>query len=175
MKLIIGLGNPSKKYARTRHNVGFMALDFLTPKTDWKKSDKAQAQYTKIEFGSHRVELLKPTTYMNNSGVSVAYAAKKNGVLPEDIIVIHDDKDIPLGHTKIQRDRGSAGHNGIKSIIEHLGTRDFTRIRIGVAPPDGSPIEDTANFVLQNFTATEQKILKTVFENVKNEIENLLK
>lgn len=171
MKLIVGLGNPGKKYERTRHNVGWLFLDTLLPEGErWHTSSRAQAQYAKIELNGKRAELLKPSTYMNDSGVAVAYTAQKDGLKPTDIIIIHDDKDIPLGETRVQTGRGAAGHNGVRSIIEHLGTKEITRIRIGVAPAAGG-IADTANFVLGTLTATEQKNLKTVFENVHKELE----
>ena len=112
---------------------------------------------------------------MNNSGAAVAYAAKKNGLATKDIIVIHDDKDIPLGATRVQIGRGAAGHNGVLSIIEKLGTKDFTRIRIGVAPLGASLKSDTASFVLGTLTAAEQKILREVFTHVRLELTELLK
>ncbi len=177
MKLIVALGNPGKQYALTRHNIGWLFLDALIPPTErWQKSAKAQAEYLKTEINGQRAELMKPTTFMNNSGVAVAHAAKKNGIAASDIIVIHDDKDIPLGETRVQAGRGAAGHNGVLSIIEHLGTKDFTRIRIGVAPAANQLHGgDTASFVLGKLTATEQKTLKAVFENVTQELFALLK
>lgn len=183
MKLIVGLGNPDKKYALTRHNVGWMFLNFLAGSEGWQNSKKAQALYFKTEINKKRVELLKPTTYMNDSGISVAYALKNHNLTPANLIVIHDDKDIPLGKTKIQTNRGSAGHNGVQSIIDHLGTKDFLRIRVGVAPAPANDEEanlpkkigDTATFVLHNFSKAEQKILQTIFTNINEEIKKLVK
>ncbi|MDO8626262.1 MAG: aminoacyl-tRNA hydrolase [Candidatus Magasanikbacteria bacterium] len=171
MKLIVALGNPGKNYARTRHNVGWLFLDWLFPKAKWQASAKAKAEYLKTEINGQRAEIIKPQTFMNNSGIAVAYAANKNGVKLNDIIVIHDDKDISLGATRVQQNRGAGGHNGVASIIEKLGSKNFTRIRIGIAPTDNRIIEDTANFVLSKLTATEQKTLKTVFANIKQELE----
>lgn len=174
MKLVVGLGNPGKKYERTRHNVGWMALDLLTGKSDWKESEKAQALYYKTDVSGVDTKFLKPITFMNNSGVSVAYAHKKHPELSStDIIVVHDDKDIPLGDIRIQTDRSAAGHNGVKSIIEHLGTQNFTRVRIGIAPKEGT-ILDTADFVLDKFQKEEQDILNQTLENAAQEIRKLI-
>ena len=183
MKLIVGLGNPGKQYKRTRHNVGWLVLDALAGDERWQESAKAQAMYVKTEINGKRVELLKPTTFMNNSGVSVAYAMKKNGVELSNLIVIHDDKDIPLGESRVHKDRGAAGHNGVVSIIEHVGSKNFVRIRVGIAPSpggrgtqgEGSPkIVSTADFVLAKFTKEEQKILREVIEKVVEEVKRLI-
>ena len=178
MKLVVGLGNPGKKYEKTRHNIGFVVVERLIndkkiKKNDirWKENKKIKAFCCKTEIDGKEIEFLKPTTYMNNSGVAVAFAVKKYPKLkPEDIIVAHDDKDIPLGEMRIQINRGPAGHNGVKSIIEHLGTQNFTRVRIGVAPIDGSDMGDTADFVLKKFTKEEQDILNKVITKVADEI-----
>lgn len=185
MKLIIGLGNPEKKYEQTRHNAGFLIIEkllaaygFPKPKYD-KKSD---ALVSKGEIHKKRAVLAMPQTYMNNSGFSARVLLDFYKLKPENLIIIHDDKDIVLGETRVQTNRGPAGHNGIKSIIEHIGTQNFTRIRIGVAPPParggvgggGSTIKDTANFVLGKFTAAEKKVLETVTENITKQIEALV-
>ncbi len=111
---------------------------------------------------------------MNNSGLAVRALLDFYKRTIKDIIVVHDDKDIPLGETRVQTNRGPAGHNGIKSIIEHLGTQDFTRIRVGVAPAKQEDIRNTADFVLGKFTAEEKKILNTVTQHVIQEIEKLI-
>ncbi len=173
MKLVVGLGNPGKEYARTRHNVGWQILDLLAGEEHWQTSAKAGAAYIKTELNKTRVELLKPTVFMNNSGQAVAYAVKKHKLALANIIVIHDDKDIPLGETRVQKGRGAAGHNGVQSIISHLGANDFWRVRVGVAPVD-RPLGNTADFVLGRLMSAEQKILKDVFTNVINEITKLV-
>lgn len=173
MKLIVGLGNPGKEYARTRHNVGWLVLDLLAADDTWQTSTKAAAAYIKKELSGTRIELIKPNTFMNNSGMAVAYAVKNHTLKAEDVIVVHDDKDIPIGETRVQRARGSAGHNGVQSIIDALGTNDFWRIRVGVAPLD-HPLGDTADFVLGRLSSTEQKILKDVFPNVIKEINAII-
>lgn len=167
MKLIVGLGNPGKDYALTRHNVGFMALDRLaTLEGDtFKPEKKCQAEVCKTSLNGRRVVLAKPTTFMNNSGITVRALLDFYKIKASDVIVIHDDKDFPLGDTKVQTDRGAGGHNGVLSIIEHLGTKAFTRIRIGVAPTDREII-DTADFVLGKFTSAEQKTLVDVLDHV---------
>ena len=173
MKLIVGLGNPGKQFERTRHNVGWMILDVLAGKETWRESKAAQANYVKMEIDEKRVELLKPNAFMNNSGVAVAYAVKKHGLNLNNLVVIHDDKDIPLGEFRVQIDRGAAGHNGVSSIIEHLGTKNFLRIRVGVAPIE-RPIGDTADFVLGKFTKDEQKILHGVIERAVEEVKKII-
>lgn len=165
MKLVAGLGNPGKKYEKTRHNVGFMILDefIKSIKQTWRESKKAKALYCKTEIDKQEIEFLKPTTYMNNSGVAMAYAVKKHHNLkPEDVIVVHDDKDLPLGEIRVQTNRGSAGHNGVKSIIEHLGTQNFTRIRVGTASDELNIAKDTSEFVLDKFSKTENDKLEQV-------------
>ena len=142
MKLIIGLGNPGTKYEKTRHNIGFMVLDVLI------KNE---------QFDSKKVKLIKPQTFMNNSGQEVKKITDYYKIKPEDIIVIHDDIDLPLGEIKIQQNRSSAGHKGVQSIIDSLGTKDFTRMRIGIRPEE--LIQETEKFVIQKFTQEEQDII----------------
>ncbi len=182
MKLVVGLGNPGKEYEHTRHNVGFMIIDYLATsyKLQATSSTKLNADIFKGEIAQKRSILAKPQTYMNNSGQAVQAILAFYKLTPSDLIVIHDDKDIPLGETRVQRDRGAAGHNGIKSIIEHIGTKDFVRIRVGIAPSPlrggtgGGVVVDTAAFVLDNFSSDEQKILKDVFAHVVQEVENFV-
>lgn len=174
MKLIVGLGNPGKRYERTRHNVGFLALDALLPPAQrWRASQPARAQYAKTALNDVPVELLKPSTYMNDSGAAVAYAVKKHGLSVNDVVVVHDDKDIPLGELRVQKNRGAAGHNGVASVIAALGSKNFWRIRIGVAPRT-EPIPDTVGFVLGRLAPAELKILRGVFEQVRQEVARLL-
>lgn len=143
MKLIVGLGNPGTKYEKTRHNFGFMVIDFLIENK---------------QLDSQKIKLIKPQTFMNNSGQEVKKIADYYKIIIEDIIVIHDDIDLPLGEIKVQTGRGSAGHKGVQSIIDALGTNDFTRIRIGIRPEKLTL--DTEKFVLQKFTPEEQEIIE---------------
>lgn len=175
MKLIVGLGNPGKEYEKTRHNVGWMVLNLIAKKLSsesWQNSKKTNADFLKINTGNDQIELLKPLTFMNNSGQSVAYAVKNHTLNPEtDLIVVHDDKDIPLGEIKIQINRSAAGHNGVKSIIDHLKTQNFTRVRVGVAPKN--KIEDTAKFILKKFGLLEKSKLNESLTKAVDEIGKL--
>lgn len=159
MKLIIGLGNPGEKYLQTRHNVAWIIFDKLLPNADWEKSKHAQTLYYKDTILENDVEYLKPTTFMNDSGIPAAYAINKHDISPEDIIVIHDDIDLPIGQIKISFDRGDGGHNGVKSIFEHIKTKKIVRIRVGVSIVDDTGILRKPD-VLGNFSKEELDILK---------------
>ncbi len=176
MKLIIGLGNPGKEYQNTRHNVGFLFADALISNIQYpiSKLDKQiNAEIVKGTLDKKRIIVAKPQTYMNNSGVAVQALINFYKLKPSHLIIIHDDKDIPFGEFKIQTNRGAAGHKGIQSIIDQLGTKDFTRVRVGVAPQN-KIIRDTAEFVLGKFTKEEQKLLTEVIIRVVEELKNLV-
>ena len=160
MKLIIGLGNPGKKYENTRHNLGFLVINLLAGNDEWKENKKANYLYIKKQINSEEVELVKPLTFMNNSGKVVNYIQKKHYINIEDIVVIHDDIDLELGGIKIQQSRGSAGHKGVQSIIDALGTKDFIRMRVGIKLINEKIIMDTEKFVLQKFSKDEEKIIQ---------------
>ncbi len=166
MKLIVGLGNPGKKYEKTRHNAGFMAIDRLhialknTGINNWELSTKFNAYVSGTTINGEKIILAKPTTYMNHSGESVAMIMHFYKMSARDLIVIHDDKDLPLGEIRMQEDRGHAGHNGVKSIIELLSTKEFARVRLGIADP--KKMEDVAAFVLKKFGLFEKKKLETM-------------
>lgn len=178
MKLIVGLGNPGKQYEKTRHNIGWLVLDMLVKiqgaEDGWQKSNKANAEFLKININGQEAELVKPLTFMNKSGEAVLYAVKKHNLKPEDIIIVHDDKDIIFGDIKVQKDRSSAGHNGVQNIIDHLHSQNFTRIRIGVALEDKRKMGDTSQFVLRKFGLFEKKKLKEVLLKAEKEIEEIL-
>jgi len=171
MKLIVGLGNPGRRYKKTRHNVGFMIIDELVDK--WQKSKKANCVYSKEK----NVEFIKPTTYMNNSGKAVRSVKDKHKIKPQNIIVIHDDIDLLFGEVKVSKNISSAGHKGVLSIINELGTQDFTRIRIGINPRlVGGQADrkiDTERFVLEKFTKDENKQLKDIIKKAVLEITQL--
>ncbi len=156
MFLITGLGNPGEEYIKTRHNVGFLLLDKIAGDVSWQKDKYADAEYWQGDFEGSTTIFLKPLTFMNLSGKSVKEFMKKDGIDMNRFVVIHDDIDLPIGSFKISYDRGSGGHNGIKSIISDLEDNAFLRIRIGIAPVDEEGIthrpEDTANFVLKEFS-----------------------
>ncbi|MFH1388195.1 MAG: aminoacyl-tRNA hydrolase [Patescibacteria group bacterium] len=160
MELIIGLGNPGKKYEKTRHNLGFLVVDLLAGNDEWKENKKANYLYIKKQINSKEVELVKPLTFMNNSGKIVNYIQKKHYINIEDIVIIHDDIDLELGEIKVQKNRSSAGHKGVQSIINALGTKDFIRVRLGIKSIDQKTIIDTEKFVLQKFSKDEGKIIQ---------------
>ena len=172
MKLIVGLGNPGRRYKKTRHNVGFMIIDELVDK--WQKSKKTNCVYSKQED----IEYIKPLSFMNNSGKAVRSVKDKHKIKPENIIVIHDDVDLPFGEVRISKNVSSAGHKGVLSIINELGTQDFTRIRIGINPRlaggQANRKVDTERFVLEKFTKEENKqldeIIKQAIEIIKREL-----
>ena len=151
--LIIGLGNPGRKYARNRHNIGFMALDRLARRHGLAFTrQKGKAKITNGAIGGQRVILAKPQTYMNLSGQSVAALAKFFKIPAEQIMVIHDDLDLAPASLRLRPGGSSGGHRGLKSIIENLGSQDFARTRIGIGrPTHGDPVD----YVLKNFTADE--------------------
>ena len=172
MKLIVGLGNPGREYMNTRHNAGFIAMDFLADKLNAKFSfnKKFNAEIAEAKNKNAKIILAKPQTFMNESGKAVGAISEFYKIKPQEILVIHDDKDIALGEAKIQTNRSSAGHNGVESIIERLGTQDFERMRLGVKSETN--IADTADFVLGKFSKEEKKVL---IEVIEKEIEKLLK
>ncbi|MEK7189619.1 MAG: aminoacyl-tRNA hydrolase [Patescibacteria group bacterium] len=162
MFLIVGLGNPGKEYEKTRHNVGFAILDKLLSVLefdDWVDNKKFHAKVAEGKINAKKILLFKPQTFMNNSGEAVSAAAKFYKIKPANVWVIHDDLDLPLGKIKIQRDRSSAGHNGVQSIINSLGTQDFVRFRIGIAPARQTK-KSGADFVLSKFSLAEAATLK---------------
>jgi PTH1 family peptidyl-tRNA hydrolase len=135
MKLVVGLGNPGPKYERTRHNIGFLAVDEIVRRQRFRAPrEKFHGQLFEGELGGDRVLALKPMTYMNNSGESVAAAARFFKIEPADIYVIYDELDLPPGKLKVKRGGGSAGHNGLRSIDAHLGA-DYWRVRLGIGHP----------------------------------------
>ena len=154
MKLVVGLGNPGPRYENTRHNVGFRVLDRVAERLAVSFSrEKHQALLAEGRLGSERIMLVKPQTFMNKSGVAVAQAARNKVRNGDDLLVVVDDADLPLGRIRF-RPRGSAGgHNGLKSIIEHVGTRDFARLRMGI-DRDAGP-GDLVNHVLTRFRPEE--------------------
>jgi len=181
MKLLIGLGNIGKEYDNTRHNIGFAALDFVYENwlrgegfSEWSENKKFQALVSTGTLNGEKVILAKPTTFMNNSGIATQLLAAYYKIEPQNIIVLHDDVDLPFGTVKIQANRGSAGHNGIKSIIEKLGTQDFTRVRIGVAKADKRKQGDTGDFVLNRFNILEKLQLKKIKAAALVEVRKLL-
>lgn len=175
MIIIIGLGNPGEKYQSTRHNVGFMFLDKLAEKfnfSDFKLSKKFHSQISEGEIAGQKVILAKPETFMNESGIAVETLTGYYKTPLTDILVVHDEMDIPLGNIKIVKGRGSAGHKGVKSIIEKIGD-DFARFRVGIGP-ETSKKQDTEKFVIDNFSKKETVALKHTFKKTTQALEDLL-
>jgi len=156
MKLVCGLGNPGSKYDRARHNAGFMILDCFAERLGVSfASRRFSSLVTEGRFGGERILLLKPQTYMNLSGDAVSPAAGFYKIAPEDLLVVHDDADLPLGLIRLKRGGGTAGHKGLESLRERLGTSDFHRLRYGIGRPD-NPLMDLADFVLQPLSTAER-------------------
>ncbi len=154
--LIVGLGNPGREYAETRHNVGFMVIDAVAKQEGIALSRvKSKAIYGQGQLGKQKVILAKPQTYMNLSGQAVSGLARFFKIPNENILVIHDDMDIPLGTLRIRKDGGPGGQKGIKSIIEQLGTTAFPRIRFGIGRPPGRM--DPKAYVLERFLPREKE------------------
>ncbi len=157
MYLIIGLGNPGDKYKNSRHNVGFITLDEIFP-SGWYADKYGNADI----LNNGEAVYVKPRTFMNNSGASAKFFANKLKILPEQIVIIHDDIDLPFGSTKIVFDSGAGGHNGIKSVAEQLGTQKFVRIKIGIAPvnSEGKAIKPKSGFFESQSSAVAKYVLK---------------
>ena len=156
MKIIIGLGNPGRKYERTRHNAGFLAVDQIARDLRFSLSqEKYHAFIGKCRIGDEDALVAKPQTFTNESGRSVGAVLRYTYAKPADLIVVHDELDIPLGTVRVKTGGGHGGHNGLRSIIEHIGTPDFIRIRVGVGRP--APGRDAADYVLSPFTAEERQ------------------
>jgi len=163
--LIVGLGNPGKKYELTRHNAGFLFADLLADENNSKISKIQFKSVTAvIELGGHRCLLMKPQTFMNNSGEAVREAASFYKIPPEKIIVIFDDISLPCGKLRIRRKGSAGGHNGIKSIIQHLGSDNFPRVKLGVGEKP-HPDYELADWVLSNFKKDEIPMLRQAAEN----------
>ena len=172
--LVVGLGNPGKDYDGTRHNVGAAAVQALGIAQDSPlKKLREQALTNEIFIGSERVILAFPQTFMNNSGQSVSALMRKNGIKnPENLIVVHDEMDLPTGDLRIKSGGGLAGHNGLKSITAHLKTQDYLRIRIGVGKPANK--NKGANYVLNRPNKVEQEELSIVIQETADAIESII-
>ncbi|HIT43106.1 MAG TPA: aminoacyl-tRNA hydrolase [Candidatus Caccovicinus merdipullorum] len=167
MYIIAGLGNPSREYEKTRHNAGFDAVDILADKLGVRIEErKHRALCAKGIIGGERVLLMKPQTFMNLSGESIRDAADFYKVDPEHIIIMYDDISLEVGQLRIRTKGSAGGHNGIKSIIAHLGTQEFPRVKIGVgAKPDRM---DLADYVLSRFSQTDRAVMEDAFQEAAN-------
>jgi PTH1 family peptidyl-tRNA hydrolase len=149
--LVVGLGNPGREHARNRHNAGWMVVDELARRHGGAWKSKFNGQLSEIRLDGHKLALLKPETYMNESGRSVGSAAKFFKVDPEAVLVVHDEGDFDLGRLELKYGGGLAGHNGLRSIAQHLKTQDFLRLRIGVGRPERGDPRPLADYVLSDF------------------------
>ena len=164
MKLVVGLGNKGREYENTRHNMGFMLVDrYLQYKniTDRFK-EKFNAIYIETTINNEKVIFIKPMTYMNNSGIAVRAFVDFYKLNSEDVLVISDDLDLDLGKFRLRRNGSSGGHNGLKSIISHLGTDNFKRLRIGIS----NDKDDVINYVLSKFSKKELNEIDTMFDTL---------
>ena len=163
MKLIVGLGNPGKEYLKTRHNIGFTIVDNFFSDANWQ--EKFDGLVSNKIIGNEKVLFFKPLTYMNNSGIAVSKIINYYNIDLDNLLIIHDDLDLPFGVYKIKYDSSSGGHNGIKSIINQLNSQKFWRLKIGISNPKANVKE----YVTGNFNLNEQKAIKEL-EPIYNEI-----
>ena len=147
MKLIVGLGNPGPQYEQTRHNVGFRVVDRLAEQQKWSWERRGRAMLANGNLGSEKVVLIKPLTFMNNSGEAVGELVRWYKVQPEDVLIVYDELDLPLGKVRLRSNGSAGGHNGLNSIIHHLHTNQFPRLRVGIGRPANNRM-DTVDYVL---------------------------
>jgi PTH1 family peptidyl-tRNA hydrolase len=153
--LVAGLGNPGREYAGNRHNVGFMVADELALRHDGSWRAKFNGRLAEVRIDGHKVALVKPETYMNESGRVVQAAMRFFKLEPDAVLVVHDESDLPLGRLQARRGGGLAGHNGLRSIAQHLGTAEFLRLRVGVGRPERGDPRKLADWVLADFEPHE--------------------
>jgi PTH1 family peptidyl-tRNA hydrolase len=171
LQVLVGLGNPGSTYANTRHNVGFMALERLASREGaaFRQNSKLRGLLADLRQGGHHLRLLMPTTFMNESGGSIRATLDWFGLQPNQLLVLVDDMDLPLGRLRLRREGSAGGHNGLRSTIEQLGTQRFARLRIGIGAPAADPAlrrERTISHVLGRFSAAEQAVLNAVLDEV---------
>lgn len=153
--LVVGLGNPGREYAGNRHNVGFMVVEELARRHGGSWRGKFNGKVAEVRIDEHRVALLEPETYMNESGRSVKAAVTFFKLEPDAVLVVHDDSDLEHGRLQVRLGGGLAGHNGLRSVTQHLGTQDFMRLRVGVGRPGRGDRRPLADYVLSDFDAEE--------------------
>ncbi len=172
--IVSGLGNPGKEYEKTRHNAGYLAIDFIADKCGIKiDRQKFRALTAEAEIGGIRVLLMKPTTFMNSSGEAIGEAAAFYKIPPENVIILHDEISFEPGNMRIRRKGSAGGHNGLKSIIAHLGTDAFPRIKIGVGTKP-TPEYDLVDWVLGKFSADDLQKLEELFGSVYSSVDLML-
>ncbi len=174
IKLVVGLGNPGNKYLFTRHNLGFMVVDVLA--TRWQMEVKKRACESLYGVSPDGIYLVKPQTYMNESGKAVRCWIKR-GFTPQEMLVIHDDIDLPFGNVRLKFDGGTGGHRGLRSIMEEIGTGEFARLRVGVGRPPGREHHHEAivDFLLSPFSPQEQEELVSILGHAADAVETVLR
>ena len=170
MKLIVGLGNIGREYENTRHNIGFMVVDELAKRLGVTFSKEGRSAYCAEYRAPEKILIIKPTTYMNLSGIAVGAYANFYHIDPEDIAVIQDDMDLPVGHLRIRRKGSAGGHNGIKSITEHLGTEEYPRFKIGIGHPDRNN-KAVINHVLHQFQGEDKAAIEAAVKAMAEALE----
>ncbi|QNI90648.1 peptidyl-tRNA hydrolase [Synechococcus sp. BOUM118] len=178
LRLVVGLGNPGTKYEGTRHNIGFMSLEQMASREgfSFRQQSKLHGLAAEHGIGESRLRLLMPQTYMNDSGRSIRAALDWFGFTPEQLLVLVDDMDIPLGRLRLRAQGSAGGHNGLRSTIQHLGTQAFPRLRIGIGAPADNPAERrarTVSHVLGPFSRTEQSEVDAVLDGVLEAIQRI--
>jgi PTH1 family peptidyl-tRNA hydrolase len=175
IKLIVGLGNPGRQYEKTRHNAGFLFLDYLVSEFGgvWGKESRFEGFLAEVQIDNGKVILLKPDTFMNRSGQAVGKVVRYYKLSPENVLVIHDELDFDVGVAKLKKGGGHAGHNGLKDIIAHLGSSEFYRLRIGIGRPSNG--KDVANFVLSESSKDECLSMRAVFEFARCCLKQMIK
>lgn len=178
LRLVVGLGNPGTKYEGTRHNIGFMALEQMASREgfSFRQQSKLHGLAAEHCIGDSRLRLLMPQTYMNDSGRSIRAALDWFGFTPEQLLVLVDDMDIPLGRLRLRAQGSAGGHNGLRSTIQHLGTQAFPRLRIGIGAPADNPAERrarTVSHVLGPFSRAEQSEVDAVLDGVLEAIQRI--
>lgn len=174
MKVVVGLGNPGKKYVGTRHNVGFDLLNMIAEKysVSFKKSTRLLSKTASISIDDKQVMLVKPQTYMNNSGQAVAAIRSYYKLTDNDFVIIYDDADLTVGRLRLRNEGSSGGHRGVQSIIEQMGTKKFARIKIGIGREKSE--NGLINYVLGSFSAEEKKIIVPVLETAEKAVEEII-
>lgn len=173
--IICGLGNPGQEYEKTRHNAGFLAVDRLQKQgfSGWKGESKFESLVCEKTDGSNKIYVIKPLTFMNKSGVALQKIAAYYKVQPENCLVIYDDIDLELGKIRLRKSGGPGTHNGMKSIIAHMGTEEFPRLRIGIGAPQPSQ-KDLSTHVLEPFTKSESSEIGKIFDETPQIVEDYI-
>lgn len=174
--LIVGLGNPGREYARTRHNAGFLLAESLAQRwktSNWADERKFSSHLTKVERGGRKLVLCKPQTYMNLSGEAVGKVAEFYKIAPQKVLVLVDDADLPFGQIRLRKSGSSGGHHGLDSIQQHLGTQEFPRLRIGIGRTE-KQVREITNHVLGQFSTSENELLEKILKRASDQVESWL-